>query len=378
MTERVVELDNILVVAAGKPVLGISRFTVSNGETVALVGPNGAGKTTLLHIAALLRQPDRGTVTIHGQRATPANAARLRRALSIVFQDPLLFAVSVQENAATGARFQHVPRAEADRRARFWLDRFGVSHLARRKVGNLSGGEAQRVALARAFVTEPSLLLLDEPFSTLDAPTRGTLLPELRTRLHESGAAAILVTHDLDEAISFATTIALMDGGRIIASGDPQALLTRPPSRRAAELLGVETIVAAHIMRREGDALLLLIEPNGPTLRTLVPPGSALTPAACVTVTLPVSGVRILTSRESVPDDWNVVPGCVVSATPQRTGTRIVAETPAHIAVHVPWHSATDRWSPGDPIVIAFPPAAAHVIGGDGPEAPAALVEQVP
>ena len=263
MTNPVLRLDSVVVRADTGPVLDVDHLAVGPGETLALIGPNGAGKTTLLHVAALLRKPDVGTVTILGQTATTHNAATLRRALSVVFQDPLLFDTRVLANAAAGLRFRGRPRIEAETRARTWLERFGVAHLTNRRARTLSGGEAARVALARAFATEPAMLLLDEPFSALDAPTRSSLLPALRQRLHETGTAAVLVTHDRDEAFAFADRIAVMEAGRIVACGDAPSLIAYPPSHQVALLLGIETILPAQVVCIEGEHAVVALTTCG-------------------------------------------------------------------------------------------------------------------
>ena len=362
MSEPVLALRDVVVRAGGRTILDATALAIAPGEVVALLGANGAGKSTLLHVAALLRRPERGVVAIGGQEATARNAAMLRRSLSVVFQAPLLFDVSVLDNAAAGLRFQGLSRSEAQRRAQFWLQRFGVDHLARRRSRTLSGGEASRVALARAFATDPAILLLDEPFAALDAPTRAELLPALRERLRQSGAAALLVTHDLDEAFAFGDEIALMQSGRALARGAGAALLARPPNREAAELIGIETILAAQIEARDAGRLLLRALPDGPCLRAEVPPGTAPRTGEVVTVTLPAAASRLLRRGEPAPVGWNRLDGRVGAATPLPAGTRLTIETPAPIVALAPWHPVAEVWVTGEEAAVTFPPAAAHVI----------------
>jgi tungstate transport system ATP-binding protein len=360
MTAPVLRLDDIAVHAGGRLVLDVKTFTLAPGEIVALVGPNGAGKTTLLHVAALLRRPSAGVVAIRGERAKTGNAATLRRAISVVFQDPLLFDVSALANAAAGLRFQGCSRAEAERRAYRWLERFGVAHLAPRKARHLSGGEASRVALARAFATEPALLLLDEPFSPLDAPTRAALLPTLHQRIHETGAAAVLVTHDLDEALAFAGRLALMERGRIVATGAAHDLLARPPTRETAALLGIENLLPATVDHVGGECTLLALTPGAPLVRVQAPAAPSLYPGQRVTLTLPTAAARAIRPGEDAPHGWNQLPGAIASATPQSTGTRLLVETPAPVAALASWQSPP--WLTGDPAIVTFPPEAAHII----------------
>lgn len=231
-------LRGVEVRHGGRLVLTVPEFAVGAGETVALMGPNGAGKSTLLHAAALLRRPKAGEVRIGGERATRRTERTLRRRTAMVLQAPLLFDVSVLANAASGLRFRGVGRREAERRAAESLERFGVAALARRNARTLSGGEAQRVSLARAFAVEPELLLLDEPFSGLDAPTRSALVPELAARLRETGTAAIVATHDRAEAAALGDRLAILIGGRIAQVGPPAEVFGDPASAEIAATVG--------------------------------------------------------------------------------------------------------------------------------------------
>jgi tungstate transport system ATP-binding protein len=362
MTAPLLRLDDVAVRGDARPLLDVDQFAVGPGETLALIGPNGAGKTTLLHVAALLRQPDVGTVTILGQTATTANAATLRRALSVVFQDPLLFDTCVLANAAAGLRFQGRSRVEAETRARTWLERFGVGHLAHRKARTLSGGEAARVALARAFATEPVMLLLDEPFSALDAPTRTSVLPALRRHLHETGTAAVLVTHDLGEAFAFAKRIGVMEAGRIAACGDASRLIAYPPSRQVALLLGIETILPAQVVRIDGEHAVVALESRGPSVRTRKPLGATVATGEMATVSLPAGAVHVFQPGEVCTPGWNVLPGRVSEVTSLPSGTRLVVETPAPIVAFAPWQTADRPWVVGDPAIVAFSLESAHVI----------------
>ncbi len=366
MTAPVLRLEEVVVRAGTHTLLDVAEFSVIAGQAVALIGPNGAGKTTLLHTAALLRQPDAGSVWINGTQATAGNAATLRRALSVVFQAPLLFDVRVLPNAAAGLRFQGIARAEAERRARYWLRQFGVEHLAERKARGLSGGEASRVALARAFATEPGLLLLDEPFSALDAPSRAALLPALRDRLHETGTAAVLVTHDLDEAVAFADRLAIMAAGRLVADGSAPNLIARPPSVQVAELLGVETILPATVRQIHGDMVCLSCLPAGPSIQVQKQSSAQFLPGQALTLTLPAGAVRILGREELCPARANYLPGVIREVRPYTSGARLVIETPAPVVALAPWTAGTAAWSAGDHVVVTFDVSALPLIPAEG------------
>ena len=197
-----------------RPLLAGVDLRVSAGETVALLGASGSGKSTLLKIAAGLETPERGSVWLDGRdiSAQPPE----RRGFSLMFQDFALFPhLNVQDNVAFGLVEQGVPRAQARQHARDMLERFGLAGPATDRVWTLSGGEQQRVALARALITRPRVLLLDEPFSALDADLRDQLRAEFRARIAQAGMAAILVTHDEAEARAMAAHAWTLQDGRL-------------------------------------------------------------------------------------------------------------------------------------------------------------------
>ena len=179
------------------------NLSVAPGETVAILGPSGTGKSTLLKMVAGLEPLDAGRVRFAGEDIT--RQAPEKRGFALMFQDFALFPhLDVQDNVAFGLVEQRVPRREARQRALDLLMLFGLTAHARQKVWKLSGGEQQRVALARALITQPRLLLLDEPFSALDAELRSTLRDEFSQRISAAGMATVLVTHDEIEARALA------------------------------------------------------------------------------------------------------------------------------------------------------------------------------
>ena len=187
---------------------------VTQGEIVALLGPSGSGKSTLLKIAAGLEAAEAGSVWFDSEdisRQPPE-----RRGFALMFQDFALFPhLDVRDNVAFGLVEQRVAKAQARQRAEALLERFGLANHARHRVWTLSGGEQQRVALARALITAPRALLLDEPFSALDAALRLDLQAEFRQRIKGAGMATVLVTHDEAEAKAMATRGLQLVAGRL-------------------------------------------------------------------------------------------------------------------------------------------------------------------
>ncbi len=242
----------------------------SEGETVAVLGPNGAGKTTLLRALAGLVPLDDGRVVIDGVTVDePAHRTFVvpeRRSIGVVFQDYLLFPhLSVLENVAFGLRSRGVATRDARRRAGEWLDRVGLADRAARRPSALSGGQQQRVALARALVTEPALVLLDEPLAALDVSTRTELRRELRTHLASFPGARVLVTHELLDAVALADRLIVLEHGRVAQAGTVSDVAARPRSRYVADLVGINLLRgkgAGHtVTLRDGTGEIVTADP---------------------------------------------------------------------------------------------------------------------
>jgi molybdate transport system ATP-binding protein len=218
------------------------------GVTV-LFGPSGSGKTTLLRLLAGLEKPDSGTITFRG-RAWQDLPPQKRRA-GFLFQEYALFPhLTVAENVAYAA-----PRETAHG----LLEAFGLAEFAGRLPRAISGGQQQRTALARALAAAPALLLLDEPLSALDAPTRTRMRYELRRLLLSSGVPAIVVTHDRMEAVALGDWMVVMVEGRIRQAGPVRDVFRRPADRQVAESVGVENVLPAEIAGREAGLLTLKV-----------------------------------------------------------------------------------------------------------------------
>jgi iron(III) transport system ATP-binding protein len=227
---------------------------VARGSLTALLGPSGCGKTTVLRMIAGLLDPDAGTIDVHGHRVTGPDVAIApeRRNIGMVFQDYALFPhLSVARNVAYGLR--SLPRKERRTRTEQALDLVDLAGLGDRLPTALSGGQQQRVALARALAPQPELILLDEPFSNLDAALRTTVREDVRAILHAADQTAVFVTHDQEEALSLADRVAVMQGGRLHQLADPQTLYTQPATRFVAEFVGEADVLPG---RRAGRFLV--------------------------------------------------------------------------------------------------------------------------
>lgn len=233
-----VEIHNLLVQRGDVPALWLDHLSLFEGDVLAVVGPNGAGKSTLLLTLARLLKPERGEIRFNGRLVTQEPDIAYRRRIALVMQDPLLFDASVFDNVAVGLRFRGQSKREIHPKVEAWLERLDIAHLAKRRANQLSGGEAQRVSLARALVLEPQLLLLDEPFSALDPPTRSRLLEEMGTLLAQISAATVFVTHDLGEAVQLNGRIAVIAGNRLRQVGTPEEVFGAPVDEEVAAFIG--------------------------------------------------------------------------------------------------------------------------------------------
>jgi len=311
---------DLRVSAGGRDLVSVPELDVAAGETLAVLGPNGAGKSTLLRALAYLGAASRtGSVLLDGRVAT---TAELRRAVAAVLQRPVLQRSSVLDNAAAGLRMRGERRGEARRRAGPWLDALGVAHLANRNARTLSGGEAQRVAIARALAVAPRVLLLDEPFTGLDATTRTDLLADLRAALDQQQAAVVLVTHDREEARALARRTALLVDGEIRQIGRTAAVLDTPADLECATLLGFTTQLPPALTGRD-TTLVARPERCSPLADSTPPPPDTVVTDGVLRRAVPLGGATRL--------DVDTVTGPVTAIT--TADTAFTPGSPIRIAV---------------------------------------------
>jgi ABC-type Fe3+/spermidine/putrescine transport system ATPase subunit len=241
------EVGSVFKSYAGTPVLQGVTFDVDEGEVVSLLGPSGCGKTTMLRIIAGLETSDSGNVSFDG--LSLANLPVHRRDFGLMFQDYALFPhQDVQANVAFGLRMKSLNASQVKARATEMLALVGLVGYERRRVYDLSGGEQQRVALARSLAPDPRLLMLDEPLGSLDRALREELMNELRAILGRVGVTTIYVTHDQQEAFAVADRVIIMNRGRIVQQGTPQAVYHHPASSWVARFLGLSNLLAGRVV----------------------------------------------------------------------------------------------------------------------------------
>lgn len=251
--------EDLIVRRGGVTVLDIPFFAVEEGTVVSLIGPNGTGKSTLLLTLAGLLRIHQGRIIFKGQDIAGNGLFSYRRQIAVVFQDPLLLDTTVFGNVAAGLRIRKTPAAEIEKRVHEALDQFGISHLMKRSARKLSGGEAQRASLARAFAVNPEIIFLDEPFASLDPPTRESLIEDLVKILRARKTTALMATHDQMEVLRLADRMAIMTGGRIIQTGTPSQIINHPADAFVASFVGTDTILEGQVVANKGGSLTVSV-----------------------------------------------------------------------------------------------------------------------
>ncbi len=247
------DLAGISKVLGGRTIVDDLDLSVGRGELVCLLGPSGCGKTTTLRMIAGFIEPDAGTVSIAGNDVTRLRPER--RPTAMVFQSYALWPhMNVFDNVAFGLKLRKLGKAEIAQRVNAMLELVNLTHHARSRPARISGGEQQRVALARALVQRPSVLLLDEPLSNLDAKLRVRVREDIREIQQQLGITTVFVTHDQDEALSISDRVAVMNGGRIEQYSTPGELYRNPATMFVGSFVGsmnsypgrVESIGSGH------------------------------------------------------------------------------------------------------------------------------------
>jgi iron(III) transport system ATP-binding protein len=264
-SQPAIEVRSVCRSYHGRRVVEDASLSLYGSRITCLLGPSGGGKSTLLRLIAGLEDVDAGEILRHGDTVSRPGftLASERREMGLVFQDLALFPhLTAEQNIAFGIR--SMPRAMQRQKVHALLEQFRLSHRAQAYPHMLSGGEQQRIALARALAREPVAVLLDEPFSGLDGRLRQEVRDAVIAGLRKAGAAAMLVTHDPEEAMLVGDDLVLMAEGRVLQTGSPEACYLRPCSLAAARLLGEAFAIEAVV--RDGVAVSVFGEIPAPDL----------------------------------------------------------------------------------------------------------------
>ncbi|MCZ4100902.1 ABC transporter ATP-binding protein [Streptomyces sp. SID13666] len=350
-------------------------LTIPQGSFFALLGASGCGKTTTLRMIAGLEDPSSGTVSLSGEDVTALPP--YKRPVNTVFQNYALFPhLDIYENVAFGLRRRGIKSVK--KQVEDMLELVELGSMARRKPNQLSGGQQQRVAVARALINHPKVLLLDEPLGALDLKLRRQMQLELKRIQTEVGITFVHVTHDQEEAMTMADTVAVMNGGRVEQLGAPADLYENPGSTFVANFLGTSNLIEAEVTGTSGDDLLLVA--GGQKL--------ALPTARCSAKT--AVGGRVLAGvrpekisvahrddEDSIADGRNRIPGRIVDSSFIGVSTQFVIDSPVcpELEVFVQNVDRDSRLVPGAPVVLHWNPA--HTFGLDAAQDIDAGVQEV-
>jgi putative spermidine/putrescine transport system ATP-binding protein len=335
--------------------LSAATFHATKGEVVALLGPSGCGKTTLLNSIAGFLHPEEGHVRVGGRDLVQVPPHR--RDMAMVFQNYALFPhLSVAKNVAFGLEARGVGRDEIRVRVGEALAMVGLAEISERYPRQLSGGQQQRVALARALVIRPSVLLLDEPLSNLDALLRKTMREEIREILKQAAITAVLVTHDQEEALVIADRIVLMSNGRIDQIGTPADIYERPRTVFCARFMAFDNLLDG-TLQATGAGSTFASTPIG----TLEGRRADVASGAAVVAAVRAERVRLLANGESAGTGENGAAGRIVRVTYHGTFQRLeVACGDGSLIVHVPVGSAAVQ--PETDVRLAWAAADTHIL----------------
>jgi len=354
----VLEIRDLLVSRAKRPVLQVAQLDILEKEILAVIGPNGAGKSTLLLVLSRLIKAERGQIFYRGKAIDASGDLAYRRKIGLVLQDPLLLDVSVFDNVAAGLRFRGLANRLVKPQVNLWLERLGIAELAKRPARSLSGGEAQRVSLARALALDPDVLLLDEPFSSLDTPTRARLLDDFHGLIRSVNLSTVFVTHDMDEALLLGDRVAVMLNGHLAQVGAPAEVFNAPLDPEIARFVGVETVIAGRVIAcQQGMAV---VEAGSFKFEAVGEIASGRMVYICLRpedITLWAKAV------EQVSSARNKLTGRLVKLTPQGPLMRVVLDCGFPLVALITRSSANEMGlSIGQEVAASFKASAVHLI----------------
>ncbi|WP_084269867.1 ABC transporter ATP-binding protein [Patulibacter minatonensis] len=331
--ERDICLEHVHKRYGDQVVIGDLSLVIEQGRFYALLGPSGCGKTTTLRMIGGFELPTSGTVSLAGHDVTQLPPHK--REVNTVFQSYALFPhLTVEKNVAFGLERKKVDKHETKRRVAEMLETVQLSHLAKRKPGQLSGGQAQRVALARALVNKPRALLLDEPLGALDLRLRRQLQDQLKQIQQDIGITFVHVTHDQEEAMSMADTIAVMNGGAIEQAGSAEDLYERPETSFVANFLGTSNLIdvtpeSTPVDQEFSRGTTVDREP----VRYLTHRADGY--SGPIRVGVRPEKVRLYATDQSPPDGDNVLHGKVVQSTFLGVTLQYLVRTPGGLELNV-------------------------------------------
>jgi len=359
-----IRIEHLTKAFGSKESLKEISLEIRKGEIFTLIGPSGSGKTTLIRLIDLLDTPTSGKIIFGGTDTSASESTRLliRRRMGMVFQKPAVLNATVAKNVAFGLKFRGVSQQEIKRKVPEALDLVGLSHLADRRAPTLSGGEMQRVAIARAMVTEPEVLLLDEPTANLD-PVSSDMIEDLIVRINRKfGTTIIMSTHDMIQGQRLADRIGVVMNGRLAQTGNPGEIFYQPAGREIARFVGIDAIhggivtenKGGHALIRVGETFLEALTDLKPGQRAVLfirPEEVSLTPSDA-------SG-----KKSSVRNQFT---GRIIKIVPSGPFVRVIVDCGFVLAAFITRRSCTElELAAGTTIVAGVKATAIHVLPDD-------------
>ena len=341
-------LDGVGRQFGGQDALSDLSLTIRAGEFIALLGPSGCGKSTALNCLAGLLPLTAGGIWQDDKRIDVLPPEK--RGFGMVFQNYALFPhMTVRGNIAFGLQMRHLSKGDVKRRTDEAIRLVQLEEHAAKLPGQLSGGQQQRVAIARAVVLEPSLVLMDEPLSNLDAKLRLEMRTEIR-RLHQSlGLTTVYVTHDQEEALSMADRLVVLRKGRVQQIGTPEELHTRPANWHVADFMGFRNLFQVTVTEKDHEGVLV----EGQGLRVRATPMGELTRGETAAVGVRPEDLVISTGRGGTPPGSNVIEATVEMVEYHGREMAVEARTAQGLRLHV---RSEDRLTRGDVVTLTVSP----------------------
>jgi spermidine/putrescine ABC transporter ATP-binding subunit len=340
-------------------------LTVMRGEMLALLGPSGCGKTTLLRLIAGLERPTRGAIMLRG--STLDGVPAYRRDVGVVFQSYALFPhMTVEDNIAFGLRMRRKTRGrETAERVRRAMDLVQLPNVGSRFPAQLSGGQQQRVALARALVSEPTVLMLDEPLTALDKQLREQVQLELRSLQRTLGVTTVFVTHDQEEAFTLSDRVAVMRGGRIEQIGAPRELYENPRNAFIATFVGTANVFTGRVLAQAGNSATVVIGDDVVVVARCAP-DAPLQRGASVEISVRPENTLLSHADGRARSDalTGTVRTVVYKGAEQLVNVELSSGRTVVALVRSATHAETS-WKPGDAVTAAWEQAAAFVMDSE-------------
>jgi tungstate transport system ATP-binding protein len=332
---------------------------IEREDIFTIIGPSGQGKSTLLRLINLLDTPTSGKILIDGVdiHNDTARQMEIRRKMGMVFQKPVVFNTTVYDNIATGLRFRHIDPATIKEKITEALDVIDLAGFESRKAKTLSGGEMQRIALARAMVTEPDILILDEPTANLDPLATEKIEDLIHHYNREYKTTVVMSTHDMQQGQRLADRIAVMMHGTFSQTGNPRAIFSTPKNKEVARFVGIHNILEGTITKTENG--VATIDVSGIPIHALTPLGTGTRVCGCIQpedITLHLSHAKRISAL-------NVLEGRITKILGFGALNEITVDCGINLIVFVTWKSTEElNLARGDVVRLSFKAGSVHVV----------------